>query len=116
LKRVPSHWSHGTNTSARNCISTRTWPSPWHASQRPPGTLNEKWLAVRPRDLGILRAGEQLADRIERLEVGDRVRARRPPDGRLVHQDDVGDVLAPSSRRYAPTLRSQSPFARFSAA
>ncbi len=46
---MPSHWSHGTNTSARNCISTRTSPSPWHASQRPPGTLNEKWLAVRPR-------------------------------------------------------------------
>src|SRR6266478_3092244 len=50
LKRLPSHWSHGTNTSARNCISTRTSPSPWQASQRPPGTLNEKWLAVSPRE------------------------------------------------------------------
>ncbi len=49
LKRLPSHWSQGTNTSARNCISTRTSPSPSHASHRPPGTLNEKWLAVRPR-------------------------------------------------------------------
>ena len=48
-KRVPSHTSHGTKTSARNCISTRTWPSPSHASQRPPGTLNEKLLAVSPR-------------------------------------------------------------------
>src|SRR5918997_898548 len=54
LKRRPSHCSHGTNTSARNCISTRTSPSPSHASQRPPGTLNEKWLAVRPRDRASL--------------------------------------------------------------
>ena len=46
---MPSHCSQGTKTSARNCISTRTSPSPWHASQRPPGTLNEKWLAVSPR-------------------------------------------------------------------
>ena len=54
LKRRPSHCSQGTNTSARNCISTRTSPSPWHASHRPPGTLNEKWLGVSPRDLASL--------------------------------------------------------------
>src|SRR2546422_486042 len=45
LNRLPSHWSQGTKTSARNCISTRTSPSPWQASHRPPGTLKEKWLA-----------------------------------------------------------------------
>ena len=93
LKRMPSHCSHGTKTSARNCISTRTSPSPWHASQRPPGTLNEKWLAVRPRAFASLVEREQLADRIERLEIGHRIRARRAADRRLIDQHDVGDVL-----------------------
>ena len=54
VRPSPSHSSHGTKTSARNCISTRTSPSPSHASHRPPGTLNEKWLAVRPRALASL--------------------------------------------------------------
>ena len=92
---MPSHWSHGTKTSARNCISTRTSPSPWHASQRPPGTLNEKWLAVRPRALRVLGQREQLANRIERLEIRDRIRARRPADRRLIDEHDVGDVFEP---------------------
>ncbi len=35
-----------SSTSARNCISTVTVPSPWQASQRPPGILNEKWPGV----------------------------------------------------------------------
>ena len=48
LNRRPPHSSHGTNTSARNCISTRTTPSPSHPSQRPPGTLKEKWPGVSP--------------------------------------------------------------------
>ena len=30
-------------------MSTFTWPSPAQVSQRPPGTLKEKWLAGRPR-------------------------------------------------------------------
>ena len=99
LNRLPSHWSHGTNTSARNCISTRTSPSPWHASQRPPGTLNEKWLAVSPRARASFVGGEQLADRIERLEIGDRVRARRAADRRLIDEHDVGDELDALERR-----------------
>ena len=71
----------------------RTSPSPSHASQRPPGTLNEKWLAVRPRDSRVLGRREQLADRIERLEVGHRIRPRRPADRRLIDEHDVGDEL-----------------------
>src|SRR5436853_374668 len=38
-----------SSTSARNCISTTTVPSPWQVSQRPPGTLNEKCPAEYPR-------------------------------------------------------------------
>ena len=55
--------------------------------------MNEKWLAVRPRDLRVLGRREQLADRIEGLQVGHRVRARRAADRRLVDQHDVADEL-----------------------
>src|SRR5262245_52108865 len=43
----------------------------------------------------ILRQREELADRIERLEIGDGIRSRRSPNGRLVDEYDVGDVLEP---------------------
>jgi hypothetical protein len=56
--------------------------------------LNEKWLAVS-RATRVLGRGEQLADRIERLQIGHRVRARRAADRRLVDEHDVGDVLEP---------------------
>ena len=46
--------------------------------------------AARSRVLG---RREQLADRIERLQIGDRVRARRPADRRLIDEHDVGDEL-----------------------
>ena len=39
--------------------TTRTTPSPSHASQRPPGTLNEKWLGERPRVLASLVAANR---------------------------------------------------------
>ena len=41
-------------------MSTRTWPSPAQASQRPPGTLNEKWLAVEAARLRVAGGREQL--------------------------------------------------------
>src|ERR1039458_441283 len=40
--RVPLQSSQGSSTSARNCISTVTVPSPSQVLQRPPGTLKEK--------------------------------------------------------------------------
>src|ERR1017187_6660851 len=40
--RVPLQSSQGNSTSARNCISTVTVPSPSHVLHLPPGTLNEK--------------------------------------------------------------------------
>ena len=46
--------------------------------------------AARPR---VFRGGEQLADRIEGFEVRDRIRSRRPADGRLIHEHGVGDEL-----------------------
>ena len=44
LKRLPPQASQVRCTSAINCISMVTSPSPLHTSQRPPSTLNEKCL------------------------------------------------------------------------
>src|ERR1039457_365414 len=49
--RLPLQPSQGNSTSARNCISTVTVPSPSHVLQRPPGTLNEKCPGVSDRRL-----------------------------------------------------------------
>ena len=46
LKRFAPQASHGTNTLARNTISTRTWPAPSQVSHRPPATLKENVLGV----------------------------------------------------------------------
>ena len=51
---------------------------------------------ARPRVLG---RREQLADRIERLQIGHRVRARRAADRRLIDEHDVGDELGPLELR-----------------
>jgi hypothetical protein len=42
---------------------------------------------------GVLGGGEQLADRIERLEIGDGVAARRTANRRLIHQHHIGQQL-----------------------
>src|SRR5712672_2257683 len=60
-----------SSTSARNCISTVTVPSPWHVSHRPPGILKEKCPDVNPR---FLASGS------------DAKRPRRPSNGGLIHQ------------------------------
>src|SRR6202051_1454542 len=39
--------------------------------------------------VGFGGGSEQLADDVERLDVGDRIRARRASDGRLIDQDDL---------------------------
>src|SRR5205814_5291939 len=61
-KRRPPQASHGTNTLARNTISTSTWPAPSHSSQRPPGTLNENVLGVKRRSRECEGAGHVLAE------------------------------------------------------
>jgi len=48
LKRLPSQMGHGTKTSERNCISTRSLPRPWQLSQRPSPLLKEKLEALKP--------------------------------------------------------------------
>ncbi len=93
LKRVPRHSSQSSSTSARNCISTVTVPSPWQVSQRPPGMLKEKWPGREAAPLGLRRAGEDFADGVKGLEVGGGIRARRASDGRLIHQDDGGQMI-----------------------
>ncbi len=64
------------------------------AHPAPPPLDVERKLARRevPR-LRLVRRGEQLPDLVERLQVSDRVRPRRPADRRLVDQDDVAQRL-----------------------
>ena len=57
------------------------------------GHVEREVAGRQPARLRVLGRGEQLADRIERLEIGDRVGSRRAPDRRLVDEDDVGDEL-----------------------
>ena len=66
----------------------------------------------------VLRRREQLPDGIERLEIGDRIAARRAPDRRLIHQHRIGDELGALDRRERAelALSVDSPFARFTPA
>ncbi len=68
-------------------------PSPEHASQRPPLTLNENRPGQVAADLGLGRLGEQLAHVVEDAGVGRRVGPRGAPDRALVDVHDLVDVL-----------------------
>ena len=50
----------------------------------------------------VLRRGEELADRIERLEVGDRIGPRRAANRRLIDQHDIGNELGALERPEHP--------------
>ena len=76
-------------TSAMNCMSIARKPSPWHVSQRPPSTLKLKWPAVKSARAGVDLLGKQCANRVERLEVRGRIRARRAADRALIDEDHV---------------------------
>ncbi len=92
--------------SGRKCISMAITPSPWHASQRPPLTLNEKRPGRKPRALRFGQHREQLADEREQAGVGRRVRARRAADRRLIDLDHLVDAArCPRSRRARPARR-----------
>ncbi len=43
--------------------------------------------------LGLFGGGEEAADEVEGLDVGDRIRARRAADGRLVDHHGLADQL-----------------------
>ena len=49
----------------------------------------------------VLGRRKQIANRIERFEVGDRVRPRRPSDWRLIDEHDVADELRAFERLIA---------------
>ena len=70
-----------------------TVPSPSQTSQRPPGTLKEKAPAAKVLALGVGLGGEEGADVVEGLDVGDGVGTRGAADGGLVDEDDVVEVL-----------------------
>ena len=80
------------STSARNCISTVTVPSPWQVSQRPPGILNKSGRGVAAA-LGLAGGGEQAANDVEGLDVGHRVGAGCAADGRLIDHHRGTDAL-----------------------
>ena len=61
----------------------------------PAGHVEREVAGRQAARLRVLGRREQLADRIERLEIRDRVGSRRAADRRLVHEDDVGDELRP---------------------
>src|SRR5207247_1569732 len=89
---------------------------PWQASQRPPGTLNEKWLAVSPRDRASLvaanssRIGSNAFKYVTGFDRGVR------PIGAWSTSTASVTNSAPSSLRNVPTRLSQPPFARLIAA
>ena len=43
--------------------------------------------------VGLRRGGEQLANDVERLDIGDGIGARRAADGRLIHQDHLREQI-----------------------
>src|SRR3989344_6062102 len=49
MNRLPPHTSQVTYTVGKKGISPALSPFPWHASQRPPFTLNEKRPGPQPR-------------------------------------------------------------------
>src|SRR5438046_5549309 len=83
----------------------------------PPARHVEREVTGRePARARVFRRREQLADRIERLEIRDRIRSRRPADRRLIDEHGVGDELDASSLPNVPPRLSQPPFARLIAA
>ena len=70
-------------------------PSPWHASQRPPLTLNEKRPGPEAAGLGFGHHRKQIADEGEETGVGGRIGSRGPPDRRLIDLDDLVEQLGP---------------------
>ena len=81
-----------------------------------PGTLNEKWLAVRPRERASFVAANssRIGSNALRYVTGFE-RGVRPIGAWSTSTTSVMNST-PSSARNAPTLRSQPPFARFTAA
>ena len=67
-------------------------PFPSQALHRPPSTLKLNLPGAVVAQLGLVGRGERLADLVERLEVGHRVRPARPADRRLVEEHHVVDL------------------------
>src|SRR5262245_36853810 len=55
--------------------------------------VERKMAGRQPSRPGILRGRQQLPNRIECLEVCDRIRSGRASDRRLIHQYGIGDVF-----------------------
>ncbi len=105
MYRFPLQESQGRKRSARNCISTRTTPSPSHASQRPPGTLNEKAPGFIPCTFAAGVAAKMARICVEDTDIGDGVRPRGPADRRLVNHFHRAEGLGPFDAAAPPRLR-----------
>ena len=68
------------------------------------GHVEREGTGREPAAAGVLGRGEQFADRIERLEIGDGIRPRRAADGRLVDQHDVREQLRALEATEEPDL------------
>ena len=95
LNRFPSQTGQVTQTSARKSISSRFEPFPSQASHRPPGTLKLNRPGLVAAGLGLGELGVEVADLVEQLDVGRRVRARGAADRRLVDVDDLVELVEP---------------------
>ena len=86
-------------------------PVPWQAGQRPRSTLNEKWAGGDPAaTLASEVRGEELADLVVGLDVGDRVRAAGAAERALVDQRHVDQpVEARPGASHSPGSTSTTP-------
>ena len=64
----------------------------------PAGDVEREVARPEPEGLGLRQAREQPPDVVERLDVRDRVRPRRPADRLLVDEPDPAQVLEPQER------------------
>jgi hypothetical protein len=93
--------SQVTQTSARKCISTCSWPLPSHCAQRPSATWNEKRPGVKPFCLANGVAANSSRIVREGTGVGRRVARRRAADRALVDDDELERRFSPSRQCFA---------------
>src|SRR5208283_3780303 len=61
----------------------------------PSGNVEGEMSRRQPALFSLRQRGKQIADGIERLKIGHRIRARRPPNRRLIHQHHFVDEFSP---------------------
>ena len=106
--RFPWHTGQVTQTSARKSISSLFDPLPSQASHRPPRDVKAKpaWRVAACFRLGHPR--EEVANLVEQLDIGCRIRARSPTNRRLVDINHLVEMLEPLDPIVRAWLRDRS--------